>query len=126
MLIGKKIPFSINRNDARPLFNQVVDGFREAIFSGYYKPGDKIPSSRDLCPLLGVSRIVTQAALEQLVSEGLVASRPRIGSVVRDRNAKQWKGRVLFVVPEDATITRDAKKIVATVASSLGTMLIIR
>ncbi len=100
MLIVKKIPFSINRNDVRPLFNQVVDGFREAIFSGYYKPGDKIPSSRDLCPLLGVSRIVTQAALEQLASEGLVTSRPRIGSVVRDRNAKQWKGRVLFVVPE--------------------------
>ena len=99
-MAGKKIPFSINRNDVRPLFNQVVDGFRDAIISGYYKPGDKIPSSRDLCPLLEVSRIVTKAALEQLASEGLVASRPRIGSVVRDRNAKQWKGRVLFVVPE--------------------------
>ena len=100
MLVGKQIPFSINRNDVRPLFNQVVDGFREAIVSGYYVSGDKIPSSRDLCPILGVSRIVTQAALEQLASEGLVVSRPRIGSVVRDCNAKQWKGRVLFVVPE--------------------------
>ena len=65
-MAGKKIPFSINRNDVRPLFNQVVDGFREAIISGYYVSGDKIPSSRDLCPILGVSRIVTQAALENL------------------------------------------------------------
>ena len=96
----KEIPFSVNRNDVRPLFNQVVDGFREAIISGYYVSGDKIPSSRELCPILGVSRIVTQAALEQLAAEGLVVSRPRIGSVVRDRNVKQWKGRVVFVSPE--------------------------
>ncbi len=93
----KEIPFSVNRNDVRPLFNQVVDGFREAIISGYYVSGDKIPSSRELCPLLGVSRIVTQAALEQLAAEGLVVSRPRVGTVVRDRNEKQWRGRVVFV-----------------------------
>jgi len=99
-LVGKQIPFSINRNDVRPLFNQVVDGFREAIVSGYYVSGDKIPSSRDLCPILGVSRIVTQAALEQLASEGLVVSRPRIGSVVRDRTEKQWRGHVVFVCSE--------------------------
>ncbi|MBQ2632664.1 MAG: GntR family transcriptional regulator [Kiritimatiellae bacterium] len=93
----KEIPFSVNRNDARPLFNQVVDGFREAIISGYYVSGDKIPSSRELCPILGVSRIVTQAALEQLAAEGLVVSRPRVGTVVRDRNEKQWRGHVVFV-----------------------------
>ena len=93
----KEIPFSVNRNDVRPLFNQVVDGFREAIMSGYYAPGDKIPSSRDLCPILGVSRIVTQAALEQLAADGLVVSRPKVGTVVRDRNEKQWRGRVVFV-----------------------------
>ena len=96
-MVEKKIPFSVNRNDVRPLFNQVVDGFREAIISGYYEPGDRMPSSRELCPILGVSRIVTQAALEQLASEGLVVSRPRVGTVVRDRNAKQWRGRVVFV-----------------------------
>lgn len=97
MMTVKKIPFSVNRNDLRPLFNQVVDGLREAILSGYYTPGDKIPTSREMCPILGVSRIVTQAALEQLVAEGLVVSRPRVGTVVRDRGEKQWRGNVLFV-----------------------------
>ena len=95
--MAKAIPFSVNRNDVRPLFNQVVDGLREAIMSGYYVPGDKIPTSRELCPILGVSRIVTQAALEQLAAEGLVVSRPRVGTVVRDRGEKQWRGRVVFV-----------------------------
>ena len=96
-MTARKIPFSINRNDVRPLFNQVVDGLREAIMSGYYVPGDKIPTSRELCPILGVSRIVTQAALEQLAAEGLVVSRPRLGTVVRDRDGKQWRGHVVFV-----------------------------
>ena len=96
----KRLPFSVNRNDVRPLFTQIVNGIREAIITGYYAPGDKLPSSRELCPILGVSRIVTQAALEQLAAEGFVVSRPRIGTVVRNRNAKQWLGQVVLVGPE--------------------------
>ncbi|MBQ3287972.1 MAG: GntR family transcriptional regulator [Kiritimatiellae bacterium] len=98
-MTARKIPFSINRNDVRPLFNQVVDGLREAIMSGYYVPGDRLPTSRELCPILGVSRIVTQAALEQLAAEGLVVSRPRVGTVVRDRGERRWLGHVLLVCP---------------------------
>ncbi len=97
----KKLPFSINRNDTRPYVNQVVDGLKDAIVSGYYLPGDKIPTSRELCPILGVSRIVTQAALEQLVAEGFVVSRPRVGTVVCDRGVKQWKGHVILVYEKD-------------------------
>ena len=100
-MTAKKIPFSVNRNDVRPLFNQVVDGIREAIMSGYYVPGDKIPTSRELCPILGVSRIVTQAALEQLAAEELVVSRPRVGTVVRDRGEKQWRGHVVLVYEKE-------------------------
>lgn len=96
----KKPPFEVSRNIARPLVAQVVDGLREAIVSGFYKLGEVVPSSRELVKMLGVSRIVTQAALERLVKEGFIASRPRIGSVVVDRSEKQWRGHVLFVVPD--------------------------
>lgn len=96
----KKLPFSINRNDSRPLVRQVEDGLREAVLSGYYRPGDVLPSSRDLAPMLGVSRIVTEAALRRMRDEGLVAPRPRIGSVVRVPGEKQWRGHVVMVCPE--------------------------
>ena len=96
----KKLPFAINRSDARSLAAQVTDGLRTAIVDGYYAPGDTIPTSRDLAPMLGVSRIVTIAALERLVAEGYIVSRPRIGSVVRDRAAKQWRGHVVTVHPQ--------------------------
>ena len=93
----KKLPFAINRSDARSLAAQVTDGLRTAIVDGYYAPGDTLPTSRDLAPMLGVSRIVTIAALERLAAEGYTVSRPRIGSVVRDRGAKRWLGHVVLV-----------------------------
>ncbi|MBR3222888.1 MAG: GntR family transcriptional regulator [Kiritimatiellae bacterium] len=99
-MVQRNIPFSVSRNDGRPLVAQVADGLRQAIVAGFYRPGDVVPPSRDLAPKLGVSRIVTKAALAQLSAEGLVVARPRIGTVVRDRNVKQWKGRVIFACPE--------------------------
>ena len=93
----KKVPFSVSRGDARSLAAQVADGLREAIVGGYYKPGEVVPTSRELAPMLGVSRIVTIAALEKLCAEGFIVSRPRIGSVVVDRSAKRWNGHVVFV-----------------------------
>ena len=96
----KELPFSVNRNDARSLLDQVADGLRAAIVGGYYKPGDAIPSSRELCPLLGVSRIVTKAALERLAAEGYVLSRTGSGTVVSKPNDKLWKGCVVLVCPE--------------------------
>ena len=94
------IPFSVNRDDRRSLLVQVTEGLKEAIVTGFYKPGDTLPSYRALAPMLGVSRIVTEAALRRLADEGFVESRPRIGSVVRNRASLQWRGHVVFVCPD--------------------------
>jgi DNA-binding transcriptional regulator YhcF (GntR family) len=74
-----------------------VDGLRKEIVSGFYRPGDVVPSYRDLSSMLGVSQIVTKAALRQLAEEGFIVSRPRIGSVVRDCMEKRWLGHVVFL-----------------------------
>ena len=96
----KQVPFAVNRNDGRKLVVQVADGLRKAVVSGYYKPGETLPTSRDLAPALGVSRIVTTAALRLLADEGWIDARPRIGSVVRERSAKRWRGHVVFAFPD--------------------------
>lgn len=95
-MTNRPVPFSVNQNDARTLVDQVADGLRAAIVNGYYRPGDTLPPSRDMAPLLGVSRRVTKTALERLAAEGYLVARPRIGSVVRDRGEKQWLGHILF------------------------------
>ena len=116
--LRKRPPFTIDRNDARSLLHQVTDGLRLAISDGYYRCGDLLPSSRDLAPALGVSKIVTEAALKRLAAEGLVESRPRVGTVVRDLNAKQWRGHVVLVCPE-----LDTGPYQTTMAESLRTHL---
>lgn len=95
-----KLPFTVNRNDVRTLVEQVTEGLRSAIMAGHYLVGDVLPGSRDLAELLGVSRIVTLAALKKLTEEGYIEPRPRLGSVVRDCGVKVWKGRVLLVCPD--------------------------
>ncbi|MBR3222233.1 MAG: winged helix-turn-helix transcriptional regulator [Kiritimatiellae bacterium] len=100
MDITKSVPFSVSQSDSRTLVSQVADGLRQGVVGGIYKPGDVVPSYRDLASMLGVSQIVTKAALRQLADEGFVVSRPRIGSVVRDRAVKQWRGHVVFASPE--------------------------
>lgn len=95
----ERLPFAVNRNDARSLLDQVSDGLREAIVCGRWKPGDEIPSSRELVDLLGVSRIVTKAALARIAAEGYILSRTGLKPVVRDRGEKRWFGHVLVVCP---------------------------
>ncbi len=96
----KPLPFSVNRNDARSLVDQVADGMRQAIVSGHWRVGDELPSTRELVPLLGVSHIVTRAALSRLAAEGYVLTRHGLHPMVRDRAAKQWRGHVVLVCPE--------------------------
>ena len=110
----KKIPFAVNRDDSRSLLDQVTDGLREAIVRGYYAPGDVLPSSNELVPILGVSRIITQNALARIAAEGYIASRVGVRSVVRDRNAKQWRGHVVLV-----GINKDDNYLQSVIAGSL-------
>ena len=94
------LSFRVDRNLSVGLVEQVVDGFRQAILNGFYKPGDTLPTIRALAPQLGVSVRVTAEAVKTLTAEGYVAPRPRIGSVVLGRNETLWRGHVVVVLPE--------------------------
>lgn len=95
----EKLPFIVSRHGDRSLPDQVADGIRAAIVQGHFKPGDEIPSSREMVPMLGVSRIVTRTALARLAAEGYIHARPGMRSVVLNRGKRHWRGHVLFVYP---------------------------
>ena len=94
----KSPPFAVTRSIRLTLVEQVLDGLRSAITGGYYRPGDALPGTRDLAKSLGVSTIVTEAVIKKLGEEGLIVSRPRIGSVVVDKGEKLWMGHILLVM----------------------------
>jgi GntR family transcriptional regulator len=38
----------LNYRDARPIYTQIADGFRDQIIAGVLQTGDKMPSVREL------------------------------------------------------------------------------
>ncbi|PPJ49254.1 FadR family transcriptional regulator [Rhizobium sp. KAs_5_22] len=66
----------------------VVAKLSERIDSGLYVPGEKIPSSAQLCEEFGVSRTVIREALTSLKVAGRVITRQGAGVYVTDKDAK--------------------------------------
>lgn len=64
-----------------PLGQRVVDQLRRAIFSGEYKPGERLVEDR-LASDMGVSRVPVREALRVLAAEGLIDIAPRRGATV--------------------------------------------
>ncbi|WP_460624676.1 GntR family transcriptional regulator, partial [Isoptericola nanjingensis] len=60
------------------------DGLRDAVATGRLEPGATLPSSRTAAAGLGVARGTVAAAVDELVGEGVLESRPRSSVVVAD------------------------------------------
>jgi DNA-binding GntR family transcriptional regulator len=81
--------FTISRI-AAPVREQVERRLRQAITSGYFRPGDRL-IERELCALFGVSRSSLREALRQLEGEGLVVNIPHKGMVVATMTREEAK-----------------------------------
>jgi GntR family transcriptional regulator/MocR family aminotransferase len=77
-----ELALHLDRAEPRPLAVQLADQLRAASTDGRLRRGDRLPSTRALAALLGVSRTVTAAAMDVLVAEGWVRARPGSGTYV--------------------------------------------
>ena len=73
---------NLDYRDARPIYSQIIDGFREQIAAGVLRPGDKLPSVRDLASMLAINPNTIQRAYRQLELEGWIVSMQGKGSFV--------------------------------------------
>lgn len=65
-----------------PMYKQVADQIKNAIASGDLKPGDKLPSVRELAEGLKISAITIKRAYFDLENEGYILTRAGLGSFV--------------------------------------------
>ncbi len=72
----------LDRGARRPLHLQVCDGFRAAIARAELRPGQRIPSSRQLAAALGLSRMPVLTAYAQLTAEGYFEARAGAGTCI--------------------------------------------
>jgi GntR family transcriptional regulator/MocR family aminotransferase len=73
-----------DRDDLGPLTSQVAGQLRDALADGRLATGERLPSTRMLADLLGVSRTVVTGAYAQLFAEGWVEGRHGSGTYVAD------------------------------------------
>lgn len=62
---------TLYRNSPLPRYYQLKEIMRERIRKGEWKPGDLIPSERELSEQYGISRMTARQAITDLVNEGL-------------------------------------------------------
>lgn len=74
----------IDPNDPRQPYEQIADYIRHEIKTGKLRPGDRIPSGRDLAATFEVAHQTAASALRALKNEGLVMSWSGRGAFVRD------------------------------------------
>ncbi len=67
------------------MHGRIVQELGKEIVGGEIKPGERLPSDEQLGERYGVSRPVVREAIRVLAAKGLVVSKPRIGSLVRER-----------------------------------------
>ena len=75
-------PIALDETSDTPMYQQVSNWFRQAIMDGRLRPGQRVPSTRQLAHELHVSRIPLLSAYEQLHAEGYLESFVGAGTCV--------------------------------------------
>ncbi|MDR1904766.1 MAG: FadR family transcriptional regulator [Treponema sp.] len=68
------------------LFENIIQQFMQKIENGEFKPGDKLPTERELVDQLGVSRSSIREALRAMELTGLVESKVGGGTFIKSIN----------------------------------------
>ena len=74
----------IDRNSPLPYYVQLKEALAEAIESGMWQAGERIPSEPELCRRFGVSRTVVRQALKEMTYQGLVVREKGKGTFVAE------------------------------------------
>lgn len=119
------MPFQ--RIEAEKLSHSVIKQIEDLILRGILRPGERLPSERELSDRLGVSRPSLREAVADLQERGLLATRAGAGIYVADVLGNAFSPALirLFAAHEDAVFDyiafrRDLEAIAAERAATHG------
>lgn len=105
--------FTINPSEAAPIWKQIEEGMRRMIALGSLRPGDSVPSVRDLAKDLRVNPNTVARAYQRLTDVGVFHVKRGEGTFVADAPAQIKRS-------ERNEALRDASARYAGVAISVG------
>jgi len=98
----------LRKDDPRPVYRQIADELQRAISVGVLKPGESLPSTRQLAAELRLNPNTVQHAYRTLLHEGMIEMRRGLGAFVSaaPREPRQRPAAVARQIAERAL--RDA------------------
>jgi len=63
---------SIDNNDNRPIYLQIIGQIKEQVGKGTLKPGDELPSVREVADSLGINLHTVRSAYLKLRDQGII------------------------------------------------------
>ena len=88
----------------RPIFQQLYEQLARRIVSGFYPPGARLPSVRELAASLTINPNTIQRAYRELEAEGYICSVPGRGSFVCQQDAALETRRAELLSRFDALV----------------------
>ena len=105
------IPFRVQLRNGISLFEQIVYAAKKAMVSGQMRPGDGFPSVRALSKELKINPNTAHKIVAHLISEGLLETRPGIGTVVAEPPDSTRKERTQLLGHEIEELVVEAKRL---------------
>lgn len=97
--------FKINYHSGVPVYQQIMEEFKEAIISSKLKADEAIPSIRELGKELNVNPNTIARAYRELEISGYVYSRPGIGYFIAAQNEEAIAEKALSLIREELADT---------------------
>ncbi|MBM7649845.1 GntR family transcriptional regulator [Bacillus ectoiniformans] len=110
--------FSLDMRSRQPLYEQLIEKFKEMIMYEVYEPDDQLPSVRQLAKELAINPNTIQKAYRELEREGFIYSLPGKGSFVKkqiksvnEQKVEQMKAELLKLISEAMFLGLSKKEI---------------
>src|ERR1035437_1869175 len=116
------VPFRITFRAGVSLFEQIVYASKKAMVAGQLRPGDTFPSVRTLSKELKINPNTAAKIVAHLVNEGLLETRPGIGTVVAVLPDSSSKQRTQLLGHEIEELVVEAKRLGIELAEVLSSI----
>lgn len=83
-MAGWEFAFKVDRTRGMPVSQQIARALAAEVQRGRFHPGFRLPGSRTLARTLGVHRQTVVAAVDELIAEGWLVSKPASGTFVAE------------------------------------------
>ncbi len=91
----------IDKNSPIPQYYQLQSWLVEQIEQGVFKPEDKIPTEEELGQMTGLARATIRQAIQNLVNEGYLLRRRRLGTFVKNPSLETNRLSIVSVMVHD-------------------------